>query len=210
MPRPWVPDHYRQQARAEGYLARSVYKLKAIDAKYRIFRRGQRVLDLGCAPGSWLQYVQTQIGSGGLALGVDLNPPDLKLSPPLYFLQADVESLDLEAIKSMSPFFDVVLSDMAPKTTGMREVDHLRSLALARRAWELARVLLAPGGHFLVKVFEGAEMAPFLAALKQDFRSCRIVKPAGSRAQSREIYLLALHRLASHAPAQGRSPEHQV
>jgi 23S rRNA (uridine2552-2'-O)-methyltransferase len=210
MPRPWVPDHYRQQARAEGYLARSVYKLKAIDAKHHIFHPGQRVLDLGCSPGSWLQYVQTRIGSNGLALGVDLTPPDLKVSPPLYFLQADVESLDLEAVKQISPFFDVVLSDMAPKTTGIKEMDHVRSLALARQAWELAGLLLAPGGHFLVKVFEGPETAPFLAALKQGFRSCRIVKPAGSRAQSREIYLLALHRLAGHAPDKGRRPEHQI
>jgi len=210
MPRPGVPDHYRKQAQAEGFLARSVYKLKAIDAKYHIFQPGQRVLDLGCSPGSWLQYIRPRVGPGGLVLGVDLAPPDLDIRPPLYFLQADVESLDLEAVKTISPYFDVVLSDMAPRTTGVREVDHLRSLALAQRAWELAGHLLAPGGHFLVKVFEGPETAGFHAALKPEFALCRIVKPAGSRPESREIYLLGFQRLAGRNPGKRPRPGHQL
>jgi 23S rRNA (uridine2552-2'-O)-methyltransferase len=194
MPRPGVPDSYRTQARAQGFVARSVYKLKEIDEKYRLFSEGQRVLDLGCSPGSWMQYIASRVGATGLVLGVDLSPPAIKLAPPRYFVPGAVGTLDLEAITAISPNFEVVVSDLAPKTTGMRAVDQERSLTLALQAWELARRCLRPGGHFLVKVFEGPGTAALAAALKEAFGQCRRLKPAGSRPASPEVYLLGLGR----------------
>lgn len=202
MPRPGLPDPYRARARAQGFVARAVYKLKGIDEKYRLFKEGQRVLDLGCSPGSWLQYILPRVGSTGLVVGVDVTPPLIGMAPPLYFVPGEVESLDLAAIIAISPYFDVVVSDLAPKTTGVRGVDQQRSLALAFQAWEYARKLLRPGGHFLVKIFEGPDTPALAAVLEGAFRVCRLVKPPGSRAASRELYLLGLHKLA--APAQDK------
>jgi 23S rRNA (uridine2552-2'-O)-methyltransferase len=197
MPRPGQPDFYRTRARAEGFVARAVFKLKEIDEKYRLFRKDQRVLDLGCSPGSWLQYIASRTGPGGRVVGVDINQLAIDLAPPLYFIQGELGSLDLETVTAVSPYFDVVVSDLAPKTTGTREVDQQRSLELAFLAWQWARKLLRPGGHFLVKVFEGPDSPALAAALKADFSLVRPVKPAGSRPASREIYLLGLKRKAN-------------
>jgi 23S rRNA (uridine2552-2'-O)-methyltransferase len=204
MPRPGQPDPYRKRARAEGYVARAIYKLKEVDEKYHLFKAGQRVLDLGCSPGSWLQYIGGRVGPRGMVVGIDANPVEIKVAPPLYYLQSDVESIDLETITAISPVFDVVVSDMAPRTTGMRQVDQQRSLDLAFLAWEWAEKLLRRGGHFLVKVFEGPDTGDLIAVLKASFTSCRPVKPAGSRPASREIYLLGLKRRG--APAGNNVP----
>jgi len=204
MPRPGQPDFYRSRARAEGYVARAIYKLKEVDEKYRLFKEGQRVLDLGCSPGSWLQYITGRIGPRGLVVGVDASPLEIEVAPPLYFVQGEITSIDLKTIMALSPVFDVVVSDMAPKTTGMRQVDQQRSLELAFQAWDWAEELLKSGGHFLVKVFEGPDTGSLLAVLKANFNSCRPLKPAGSRPASREIYLLGLKKkgvpAGSHAP----------
>jgi 23S rRNA (uridine2552-2'-O)-methyltransferase len=204
MPRPGRPDFYRTQARAEGYVARAIYKLKEVDEKYHLFKADQRVLDLGCSPGSWLQYIASRTGSRGLVVGVDANPPRIEVAPPLYFVHGEVTSLDLETITAISPVFDVVVSDMAPKTTGMRQVDQQRSLELAFLAWDWAAKLLRTGGHFLVKVFEGPDTGALMAVLKANFSSCRPVKPPGSRPASREIYLLGLKKRG--ALAAGSAP----
>ena len=203
MPRPGEPDYYRSLARTEGYVARAVYKLKEVDEKYHLIKPGQRVLDLGCSPGSWLQYIASRVGAGGLVVGVDAAPLAIAVVPPLHFVPGEITSLDLETIAALSPRFDVVLSDLAPKTTGIRQVDQQRSLELASLAWEWARRLLREGGHFLVKVFEGPDTAGLAAVVKQNFRSFRSLKPAGSRPASREIYLLGLRKL--DAPAASRS-----
>jgi 23S rRNA (uridine2552-2'-O)-methyltransferase len=199
MPRPGQPDFYRSRARAAGYVARAIYKLKEVDEKYHLFKEGQRVLDLGCSPGSWLQYIIGRIGPRGLVVGVDANPPKIDVAPPLYFVQGEITSIDLKTIMAISPAFDVVVSDMAPKTTGMRQVDQQRSLELAFLAWEWASKMLRRGGHFLVKVFEGPDTGALMAVLKANFHSYRPVKPAGSRPASREIYLLGLKKRGSMA-----------
>ncbi|MCL4503426.1 MAG: RlmE family RNA methyltransferase [Deltaproteobacteria bacterium] len=195
MPRPGIPDPFRTRAKAEGYVARAVYKLKEIDEKYRLFSQGQRVLDLGCSPGSWLQYIAARVGPRGLVLGVDAAPLAIPVAPPLYFLQGDIKSLDLEILAAISPVFDVVVSDLAPKTTGVRDVDQQRSLELTKSALGLARRFLRHGGHFLAKIFAGPDLPTLAAAIQQEFRTFRQVKPAGSRAASRELYLLGLNRL---------------
>lgn len=192
MPRPGVADSYRRQAQVEGFVSRAVYKLKAIDEKYRLFRRGFRVLDLGCSPGSWLQYIVSCVGPEGLVLGVDLEAPQISLAHPLYFIPGDVLSLDFEAIRAQSPYFDVIVSDLAPKTSGVKGLDQERSLELALCAWETAQKLLAPDGHFLVKIFEGPDTGRLAALLKKAFRQFHRVKPTGSRPASKEYYLLGL------------------
>jgi 23S rRNA (uridine2552-2'-O)-methyltransferase len=207
MPRPGQPDFYRSRARAEGYVARAVYKLKEVDEKYHLFQKDQRVLDLGCSPGSWLQYIASRTGPGGLVVGVDATPPAIEVVPPLYFVQGEVASLDLETIVALSPVFDVVVSDLAPKTTGLGSVDQQRSLELAFQAWEWARQLLRKGGHFLVKVFEGPDTPALTAILKRNFSRCRPVKPAGSRPASREIYLLGLGKRRGPAGPQATPSE---
>jgi 23S rRNA (uridine2552-2'-O)-methyltransferase len=192
MPRPGVPDSYRTKAQTEGFVARAVYKLKAIDGKYRLLQPGQHVLDLGCSPGSWLQYLASRVGPTGVVVGVDLAPPAIPVAPPVYFVPGDLAGLDLEAVTAISPAFDVVVSDMAPRTTGIKEVDQQRSLELALTAW--AGKLLRPGGHFLVKVFAGPEVEALARELAAAFQVCRRVKPPGSRTASKELYLLAMNK----------------
>jgi 23S rRNA (uridine2552-2'-O)-methyltransferase len=190
-----VSDSYRHQARAEGFVSRAVYKLKAIDEKYRLFRPGYRVLDLGCSPGSWLQYIASRVGPEGLALGVDVAGVKVPLAHPLYFVPGDILSIDLEAIRAQSPYFEVIVSDLAPRTTGVKGVDQQRSLELAQQAWAVAQKLLVRGGHFLVKIFEGPDTGVLIAQLKKAFKQCHRLKPAGSRPASKEYYLLGLGKL---------------
>jgi 23S rRNA (uridine2552-2'-O)-methyltransferase len=207
MPRPGEPDYYRSRARAEGYVARAVYKLKEVDEKYHLIKPGQRVLDLGCSPGSWLQYIASRVGPGGLVVGVDAAPLAIEVAPPLYFVPGEITSIDFGTIIALSPIFDVVLSDLAPKTTGIRQVDQQRSLELASLAWEWARRLLRTGGHFLVKIFEGPDTATLAAVLKRNFSSFRSIKPAGSRPASREIYLLGLKKQDALVAPRSPKPE---
>jgi 23S rRNA (uridine2552-2'-O)-methyltransferase len=194
MPRPGVPDAYRRQAQAEGFVSRAVFKLQAMDARFHLFRPGQRVLDLGCHPGSWMQYLASRVGPTGMVVGVDLATPKLALVPPLYFVPGDVQSIDLAEICTHTSAFDAVVSDLAPKTTGVRLVDQQRSLNLACRAWEIAQALLVPGGHFLVKVFSGPDVELLVTPLKKAFSAFHRVKPPGSRQESFELYLLGLGR----------------
>jgi 23S rRNA (uridine2552-2'-O)-methyltransferase len=195
------PDYFSRKARQEHFASRAVYKLADIDRKFRLFRPGQRVLDLGCAPGSWLQYLSSRVGLQGLVVGLDRQALKMTLGPPVLFRQADITSFDPNELKSLTPAFDVVVSDLAPATSGIKDVDHQRSLTLARLSWEYARLLLTAGGHYLVKVFAGPDFPEFVAEIKPHFHQMHIVKPTGSRSESREIYLLGRKRLT--APAAG-------
>lgn len=188
------PDYYSRRARQEQFASRAVYKLADIDRKYRLFRPGQRLLDLGCAPGSWLQYLGGRVGPQGLVVGIDRQPLAATLGPPVVFRQEDITTLAPATLQELTPRFDAVLSDLAPATSGIKDVDHQRSLALARRAWEFALALLAPRGHFLVKVFAGADFSDFVAEIKPHFHQVAIVKPTASRKDSREIYVLGYHK----------------
>ncbi|OPX20768.1 MAG: hypothetical protein BZ151_01945 [Desulfobacca sp. 4484_104] len=194
MARRTIVDHYARQARHQHYVSRAVYKLKAIDEKYQLFGPGQQILDLGCSPGSWLQYLGPRVGPTGLVVGIDRQPLAINIAPPLYFVPGDLEDLDLKQVKSISPNFDAVLSDMAPATSGIRDVDHQRSMHLASLAWRWAQELLRPGGHFLVKVFEGPDFPELVKEVRPQFSRTHIVKPAASRSESREIYLLGWRR----------------
>ncbi len=187
-------DHYTRRAREERWLARSVYKLEEIDRKVRLIRSGDRVLDLGCYPGSWSQYSVVKVGPKGEVVGVDLQRPDRFSSPRFRFIAADVLSLDVAWLREQVGTRDLVISDLAPATSGISVTDTSRSIELARRALEVALAVLKKGGHFLCKVFEGPEVKVFRAELAGHFARVQTHRPSAVRKASREIYLLAMNR----------------
>jgi len=185
-------DHYTRRAKKERYPARSVYKLKEIQRKFRLIKKGHKVLDLGCAPGSWLLYAAELAGPDGRVVGVDLKPVTVGLPAHVQVYTADILSPDQRLGADPSAGFDVVLSDMAPATTGSRITDAARSEALGRAALEIARERLVPGGSFVCKIFQGEDFKIFIDAVDKIFVRYRIFKPASSRKASREIYVIAM------------------
>ncbi len=198
-------DHWGQRARKEGYAARSVYKLEEIDRRTRILKAGARVLDLGAAPGSWTSYAAQRVGPRGHVLGVDLKPFKGALPPHAEIREGDVLSLSLEETLGEDSF-DVVLSDMAPSTTGHRFVDQSRSHELFMRAVAIASVVLRPGGHFAGKIFLGEDFERAREAVRATFEETRVIKPPASRAESYETFLVGLRRRARAPRAMERSP----
>ena len=187
-----LDDHYSRKARREGYPARSVWKLEELDRKHRLLSPGLKVLDLGCAPGGWTLYAAKVVGPGGLVVGADLSPPEAGGFPPqVRLLSADLLTTEPSLASALGPF-DLVLSDMAPKTTGRRDVDQARSLALCERAWDWARELLKPGGNFLFKIFESPEGASLAKELTGRFARQVKLKLQATRTRSAEIYVLGL------------------
>ncbi|MBI1947650.1 MAG: RlmE family RNA methyltransferase [Deltaproteobacteria bacterium] len=192
-------DALYRKAKKEGFAARSVYKLEEIDRETKLLRARDRVLDLGCAPGSWLQYVDQKL-THGAAVGIDLLPTRVALTERVRVLQGDAFDTSLEELTGTPPgeplrLFNVVLSDMAPNTTGIKTVDQARSLALCERALEVAERALVPGGRMCVKIFEGGDMKQFLDACKQVFGTVKVKRPKGTRAGSVETYVIGLDRL---------------
>jgi len=157
-------------------------------------RPGEVVIDLGCAPGSWLQVAREVVGPNGLVLGVDIKPVEPLGYENVKIIQADALSDEaLELLRAELPGeADVLLSDMAPRSTGIRELDHARQIELAGRALELARELVRPGGRAFVKASQGALLSKLLSTFRRSFRSVRCFKPGASRPESPEIYIIAL------------------
>jgi 23S rRNA (uridine2552-2'-O)-methyltransferase len=184
-------DPYVARAKREGYRSRAAYKLLEIDEKYRILKPGQRVVDLGAAPGGWSQIAAKVVGAKGKVVGIDLLPIDPM--PGVEFIELDFldESAPGRLIEMLGGPADVVMSDMAANTTGHKKTDHLRIIGLAEAAIYFAREILAPGGAFVAKVFQGGTENQLLADLKRDFAVVRHVKPAASRADSAELYVMA-------------------
>jgi 23S rRNA (uridine2552-2'-O)-methyltransferase len=187
-------DRYTRRAREEQWLARSVYKLEEIDRKVHLIRAGDRVLDLGCYPGSWSQYSVVKVGPKGEVVGVDLKKPDRFSSPRFKFIQADVLSLDVEWLRKQVGTRELVISDLAPATSGISITDTSRSMELALRALAVALAVLKKGGHFLCKVFEGPDAKAFRTELAGHFSKVQTLRPSAVRKASREIYLLAMNR----------------
>jgi 23S rRNA (uridine2552-2'-O)-methyltransferase len=187
-------DHYTRRAREEQWLARSVYKIEEIDKKVHLLHAGDRVLDLGCYPGSWSQYSVAKIGPTGDVVGVDLKKPDRFSSLRFKFIQADVLSLDAEWLRKQVGPRDLVISDLAPATSGIRVTDASRSMELALKALDIARAVLERGGHFLCKVFEGPDVRAFRTELARHFSRVQTIRPSAVRKASTEIYLLAMNR----------------
>lgn len=185
-------DHYARQARDEKWLARSVYKLQEIDKKYKLIRKGDLLIDLGCYPGSWSQYGIKAVGSEGEVVGIDLTLPERLSSPNFRFIEHDILTMDTEwLIREVGPR-DVVISDLAPQTTGIRVTDASRSMSLARRALGIALVLLKKKGHFVCKAFEGEDLKAFRSKMSTHFSKTQIFRPRATRKRSREVYLVGL------------------
>ncbi len=182
-------DPYVEAARRSGFRSRSAYKLLELNERFRLIRKGARVLDLGAAPGGWTQAALA--AGGGKVVAIDL--VGIEPIEGAVILAADAAEPDLaERVRTLlGGAADVVLSDMAPATTGHATTDHLRSMALAEHACDLAAALLDPGGSFVVKLFQGGAETSLLATLKRRFAAVRHAKPPASRAESRELYLVA-------------------
>jgi 23S rRNA (uridine2552-2'-O)-methyltransferase len=183
-------DHFHRKAAKGGFRARSVFKLEELDHKLDLIPRGARVLDLGCAPGSWLQYAAERAGPGAQLVGLDRGPVELGL-PNVRTLVGDVHEIDPAELLGDLPAFDVVLSDMAPDTSGIRHVDQARSEALFERALDIANEVLAPGGNFAAKIFQGPAFQTLVARCRAEFDKVKMVKPEGSKRSSLEQYVVA-------------------
>lgn len=186
-------DRFHQKAKKEGFLARAVFKLEEIDQQFKLFKPGQRVLDLGCAPGSWLQYARSKVGDKGVLVGLDRAPLRGDVGGARIVV-GDVLTIDPKILLGELPAFDVVLSDMAPDTSGVRSMDQARSEALFERALEIATLLLAPGGNFVGKLFQGPEFKKLIEEVRAKFDVAKTAKPASSRQISIEQYVIGKGR----------------
>ena len=192
MSKPYNPqDKYFKRAQQMGYRARSVFKLEEIQHKFKILKPGLDILDLGAAPGSWLQYAVKIVGPQAKLIGLDLRHIK-KIKPNVILGQVDIFSP--EAIKFIQSKhlkkFPIILSDLAPKTSGVKEVDHYRSIGLSQRVVELAQKFLAPQGNLVIKVFQGPDFDNFLKELKNKFKQVKVFKPKASRDRSFEVYII--------------------
>ena len=187
-----VQDHYFRKARQSGYAARSAFKLEQIERKHRLLRMGQHILDLGAAPGSWMQVAAERVGPSGLVVGIDLQPITAALPAHALGLQGDVAALDEGLLPPGATPFQGIISDMAPRTTGIPSADAARSAELVLLALTLAERWLAPGGFLLAKVFQGSRLPELRQHFRESFDKSTLEKPKASRQESVEIFLLGL------------------
>ena len=184
-------DHLTRRAKAENYPARSVYKLEEIQKKFKVMKKNDRVLDLGCSPGSWLLYAAKQVGSRGEVLGIDLKSVEIGLPDNVSVIKDNILNLDDTSFVDKMKGLHAVLSDMAPSTTGRKDVDALRSFELCTMALEVADNFLLQNGSFVCKIFQGNDFNVFQKNVKSKFKTCKIFKPESCRKQSKEIYIIA-------------------
>jgi 23S rRNA (uridine2552-2'-O)-methyltransferase len=186
-------DTFYKKAKQEGFRSRAAYKLQELHREFRIFKPGSRVVDLGSWPGGWVQVAANLVGNNGQVIGIDLVVLDPLTSPNVTLVQGDAtDPAQQEKILSLlAGPADIVLSDMAPKLSGIRETDDARAMELCRTALTCARKLLRPGGGLLLKVFMGAEYKPFLAELRAAFATVKSTRPEATRKGSAETYVWA-------------------
>ena len=182
-------DHLTQKAKAENYPSRSVYKLIEIQKNYKIIKKNDRILDLGCAPGSWMLYAAKETGPKGRVTGIDLKKIDIDLPDNVTAIKNDI--LKIKDDLSFENKFSAVLSDMAPATTGRKDVDAIRSFELCKTALTIATQYLAANGNFVCKIFQGNAFNDFQKDVKSLFKECRVFKPDSCRKSSKEIYIIA-------------------
>jgi 23S rRNA (uridine2552-2'-O)-methyltransferase len=201
------PDAHTRAAKAGGYTARSVFKLEEIDRRLRLLKPGMHVLDLGAAPGSWSAYAAERIGKGGRLVAIDLQP--LKQLLPEHAVSLVGDAFD-EALFETGPLmeaapYQLVLSDMAPNTTGHRETDKIRSYEVFMRAAAMADRVLEPGGAFVGKIFMSGYFEAARDALRKQFQKVRTLRPEAVRDVSYEVFLVGLGKRASEPPSQHAS-----
>jgi len=198
LPKSWIRqrkrDYYYRKAKEEKFRSRAAYKLLQAVKKYKFMKRGDIVVDLGAAPGGWIQAARKIVGEEGFILGVDIKPIEPFEEENILTIVADVtDPKTPENIRNLLPeLADVVISDVSPKISGIWEVDHARQIDLALNSMKIACEVLKPEGNFFVKIFEGDLTRDFIAKLKENFSAVKLVKPKASRAKSSEIYILAL------------------
>jgi len=185
----YQPDFYSKKAKAEGYPARSVYKLKEIDQKYRLIKKGSRILDLGCSPGSWLLWLSEKIGEKGEVVGVDIEDIKISLKKNIRFIKKD--AMELEEDDLGLEKFDAVVSDLAPFTSGVKFADAEKTLDFCRAALAIAEKILKPGGAFLCKIFDSQETSSFFKEVQKRFKFAKRFRPKAVKKASREIYIIA-------------------
>lgn len=193
----WLKEHFRdpyvQRAQSGGWRSRAVFKLEEIDRRERLLKPGAVCLDLGAAPGGWSQYARGRVGSGGRVIATDILP--MEALAGVEFVQGDFREEEVfSRVQSLLPDgrADVVLSDMAPSLSGVDVIDQPRSMHLAELALDMARRVLKPGGHALIKVFQGSGFEELVKGARAEFGRVKLVKPRASRARSPEMYLLAM------------------
>ena len=187
-------DHYTRRAKKEKWLARSVFKLQEIDEKFNLIRRGDHLLDLGCFPGSWSQYATKKVSPAGYVVGVDLKIPDQIRSSNFRFIQGDVFHMDPDRLFREVGKIDIVISDLAPKTTGIHATDAIRSIELNNQALHICLAVLREKGRFLCKILEGEGIEDFKKATSTHFPTLKLFRPKATRKKSTEVYLLGLDR----------------
>ena len=183
-------DGYHRMAKKEGYKSRASFKLIQLNKKFNIIKKGYSVLDLGAAPGGWMQISSTLVGDTGLVVGVDLKNVKEKY-PSSYFVQGDIfESSTIDKVKDIRKEFNTIISDLAPNTSGIRSLDHEKSIDLCYRALELSSSLLQYKGNLLIKLFQGEFTKELVDDIKNEFYYVKISKPESSRSASRETYIV--------------------
>ncbi len=198
MPKPYQSqDRFFKKAKDEGYRARSVYKLEEIQKRFHLIKSGDRVLDLGAAPGSFMQFIRKIVGKSGLVIGIDLKP----IKP---FKQSNIKSyagdiFDDNVYKNILSEndlseFDVITSDLAPATTGIKSVDAGRSFQLNEQVLKVAEQYLKPGGHVVLKAFPGADYSNLIALAKKQFKQAKLFRPEAVRKSSREVYIIGINK----------------
>ncbi|NVB41128.1 RlmE family RNA methyltransferase [Pseudenhygromyxa sp. WMMC2535] len=197
------PDYLR--AKRENYAGRAIYKLQEIDQRFRLIKPGMRVLDLGCWPGSWLQYAAEKAGPEASLIGVDLAEVEIALPSTVQTFVGDVYKLKLDRMRERFGPFDLVISDMAPNTTGNKDYDIPASEDLLLRALEIATATLRTGGHFCAKVFQGGRFPELIRAVEQTFQQGRAYRCKHTRKQSREQYIVGRGLRASIVQAREQS-----
>ncbi|TNE48842.1 MAG: RlmE family RNA methyltransferase [Deltaproteobacteria bacterium] len=187
-------DHFHKKAKKEGYRSRAVFKLQEIQKRFRIFRRGGKVLDLGAAPGGWLQVASEFVKREGKVVGIDRLPIEPLPLSNVTILEGDLLDPEVreEALATLGGHAEVVMSDMAPNLTGVRVTDCVRSFELSMLALNMARQCLSAGGSFVAKIFPGDEFETFLHECRSSFRKVRTTKPEATRKSSSEVYVIAL------------------
>ncbi|MGI0005523.1 MAG: RlmE family RNA methyltransferase [Nitrososphaera sp.] len=186
-------DHYRKLAKDQGYRSRAAYKLKQLDDSYHLLKRNYRVVDIGCAPGGWVQVAAKQVGAAGRVVGIDLKAVEPVAGATILEGSIDDPAAVAKIIEELGERADVVLSDLAPNVSGMWEVDHARQIDLTRSALALARQVLREGGSAVFKVFEGEFMKELKGEMAASFGKVLVSKPTASRQESSELYLVCLN-----------------
>ena len=185
-------DHYRKLAKDQGLRARSAYKLQQLNDSYQILKKGSKVVDIGCAPGGWLQIATKLVGSTGRVVGIDLKPVEPVAGAVI--LEGNIEAAEMRSriSETLGGKADALLSDLAPNVSGVWDIDHARQISLTQTALQFANTILRPGGSAIFKVFEGDMLNDLRAELRQNFGKAQLSKPSASRQESSELYAVCL------------------